>query len=88
MGRTRKVAFIVEYRDQQGTHKAIWEGPPTKQNLKAWRIAMNDSFQKGGSNDHIGLAIGFVPHVSHAKIIHQRTKKVVAETTMPMFEVV
>jgi hypothetical protein len=49
---------------------------------------MNASFQPGGVNEHITEARGVVPHIISAKLIHQHTKEVVAETEMPSFEVV
>ena len=49
---------------------------------------MNQSFQPGGSNEHLGKALGFTPHISHAQIVHQKNRVTVAKAAMPMFEVV
>jgi len=80
--------------------KAKEYGAPTKENLEAWRVAMNASFKPGGANavtegpgDIFGRLI--IPHISKARITITRrypksgfTTFVVAETKMPMFEVV
>jgi hypothetical protein len=63
-------------------------GAATKANLEEWRTVMNASFQPGGVNEHITKARGVVPHIISAKLIHQQTSAVVAETEMPSFEVV
>ena len=68
----------------------VWQvradGAPTKENLEAYRIALNASFKRGGAN---AVSKGIVPHISKARIVTtSRFRKVVAETTMPMFEVV
>ena len=63
-------------------------GAATRDNLEEWRTTMNASFQPGGVNEHITEARGTVPHIISAKLIHQQTNAVVAETKMPAFEVV
>jgi len=79
----------------------VWQvrddGAPTKENLEAYRIALNASFKRGGAN---AVTEGIVPHISKARILTNRhigrhrgwtpttVRVVVAETTMPMFEVV
>ena len=77
--------------------KAKEYGAPTSENLEAWRVAMNASFKPGGAN---AVTEGIVPHISKARILTNRhigrhrgwtptaVRVVVAETTMPMFEVV
>jgi len=72
--------------------KAKEYGPPNRDNLEAWRVAMNASFKPGGAN---AVTEGIVPHISKARITITRrlplrgfSTFVVAETTMPMFEVV
>ena len=88
MGTSVTPAYRVEYRDQTGMHSACWKGQATATRLEDWRQMMNLSFQAGGSNEHLGKALGFVPHVSHAQLVHQKSGRVVVTTTMPMFEVV
>jgi len=66
-------------------------GRPTTQNAEKWRRATNESFQPEGVNWHISQAWGVVPHITQVRIVAQkgpRAGQVVAETRMPMFEVV
>lgn len=88
MGKSHTPTYRVEYVDQTGTHYAIWTGRATEARLAAWRRRHNDSVQPGGVNWHLSLALGIVPHISYARIVRQSTREVVAEVTMPSFEVV
>lgn len=88
MGKTITPTFRVEYRDQQGWHSECWDGRATDKRAEDWRIARNASMKTGGANEHIPPFLGFIPHISHVKIVHQRSGTVVAEAKMPMFEVV
>lgn len=103
MGRIVKLTHRVEYRtnllamgkvagDGTANGKAVhiqgWRGRATEALLADWRKAMNKSFQAGGSNAHISEAFGAVEHISWARIVHQDSGRVVAEVTMPTFEVV
>lgn len=66
-------------------------GRPTVKNAEKWRRATNESFQPNGVNWHVSQATGVVPHITQVRIVAQkgpRTGEVVAETKMPMFEVV
>jgi hypothetical protein len=56
----------------------------TNAELEAYRVAMNQSFNKGGVNE---VKVGTIPHISKIVLIHQASGKVVATATMPMFEV-
>jgi hypothetical protein len=81
----------------RGTWAVKEYGAPTTENLEAWRVAMNASFKPGGTN---AVTEGIIPHISKARILTNRhigrhrgwtpttVRVVVAETTMPMFEVV
>ena len=88
---TPKYALEIEYSTPHiDVPVATWNvkeyGAPTKENLEAWRVAMNASFKPGGAN---AVTEGIVPHISKARIVtNGRVRHVVAETTMPMFEVV
>ncbi len=59
-------------------------GDANQENLEEWRTTLNDSFQPGGVNEHISEARGVIPHIVSAKLIHQRTGEMVAETEMEM----
>lgn len=91
MGRSYTPTYRVEYRDQKGWHIEAWiakdRGRPTKDNIKRWRDAMHESFKPGGVNEQVTELYGFLPHISKARIIHQREAAIVAEFTAPMFEV-
>lgn len=87
MGKSYTPTYRVEYRDQSGWHSECWNGKATEARLEQWRVARNGSMQPGGVNAHIPPALGFQPHISHAKLVHQKSGQVVATTKMPMFEV-
>ena len=71
-----------------GCKTQCWSGRATIGRLKDWRDTMNKSFEKGGSNEHITKALGFIVRVGVCQIIEQKTKRVVCEFTPPLFEVV
>lgn len=95
MGRSYTPTYRVEYNDNP--FRVAWNGieawdckrygRPTAKNLTEWRNRRNASMQKGGVNDHIPAALGYIPHISHAKIVRQSTGEVVAEYVMPAFEI-
>jgi hypothetical protein len=89
MGRIVTPKYRVEVRTNNpavGLTPFAWQGRPTQAKLEAWRQQYNASFQLGGVNAHVSTEV--VLHIVSAKIVHQATGRVVAETTMPMFEVV
>lgn len=86
MGRIITPTYRVEFQDQTGEHRMAWNGRATKKRLEEWRKTYNASFEPGGVNDH--LSTEFVLHISHARIVHQDTGRVVCATEMPSFEVV
>lgn len=108
MGKSYKLAYRVEYRDNDRKHAPDtfrrWEGvthptkvmgwqvkdkgAPNKENLEKWRVAMNDGFNRGGVNYHVSLSAGVLVHISHARIIRQSDGEIMADVTMPMFEVI
>ncbi len=96
MGKTITPKYRVEFRDNDRNawsifKRQIWDckayGKPTAKNLATWREKMNTSFDNGGVNFHISKAAGFIVYISHAKIVSQKSGEIVAEYTMPMFEV-
>jgi len=78
---------MVSRVDGRACYTQAWKGRATQEKLEAWRKAMNASFREGGSNAHIRPR-DTVPHINMARIVNQSTGRVVAETTMPMFEAV
>lgn len=99
MGRSITPTFRVEFHDNPfapvnlGLHRCmtwntkIW-GRPTAANLEKWRNKMNEGFAPGGCNAHISEERGYTVRVSHARIVRQSNRDVVAEYSAPMFEAV
>ena len=94
MGKIITPTYRVEYRSNScdrrnpdGRRSMCWSGRATQARLEQWRRDYNQSFNLGGVNFHISEAQGFVEHISSARIVRQSTGEVVAETTMPAFEV-
>ncbi len=92
MGKSYTPKYRVEYRDQAGHYHMAWhhkrDGVANADNLEKWRKTYNRSFQHDGTNAHIAQARGTIPHISRAELILQKTGAIVAQVTMPMFEVV
>lgn len=91
MGTTRTPTYRVEYHtnvDGSMVHTMCWSGRATEARLEDWRKTYNRSFQPDGCNAHLSTARGVVLHITKARLVHQRSNKVVARTQMPMFEVV
>lgn len=74
------------------TRQMAWNskewGAPNDKNLEQWRVKFNESYKSGGVNYHISLAARVLVHISHARIVNQKTGDIVAVATMPAFEVV
>ncbi len=97
MGKSLACPYVIEYRDQAGDWNwCVWNvrggvnrtghGQPTNANAEAWRVKMNRSFQPGGVNGHVSDARGYVVHINAVRIKHNG--RVVASSSMPMFEAV
>lgn len=94
MGTSYTPTYRVEYNDSPfcvaWNGIETWDcknyGRPSVKNLTEWRNRRNASMQAGGVNQHIPQALGYIPHISHARIVRQTTGEVVTEFTMPMFE--
>lgn len=98
MGRSYTPKYRVECHDDpfapvrlSAAHSHAWvvkeKGRPTDANLAKWRRAVYDSMCAGGVNEHVSKARGYIPVISHARIVEQKTGEVVAEFTAPNFEV-
>ena len=92
MGKSYTPTFRVEYQDNTGSNHMAWhskrDGRPTVANLEKWRQEYNKSFNIDGVNFHASMHCGVIIHINKAKLIRQSTGEVVAETVMPVFEVV
>lgn len=96
MGRSITSTFRVEFNDNP--FRLAWNatecwnckvyGRPSQKNLVEWRNRRNLSMKKGGCNEHIPEGLGYIPHISHARIVRQSTGEVVETYAMPAFEVV
>jgi len=63
-----------------------WNGRATKERLEQWRRDYNESFKPGNVNGHLSTDV--LLHITHARIVRQRDGAVIAETTMPTFELI
>jgi hypothetical protein len=63
-------------------------GRPSKDNLTKWLRSYNDSFRKGGCNYHVSLSAKTIVNIHWARIIEQKTGRIVVEYMAPMFEAV
>lgn len=99
MSRDYIPTYRVEYKDNYTDaaldywHPMVWDvkrgyGKPTADNLENWRVALNESFKRGGVNYHISERRGILIHITHARSLPDDTDAIVASVTMPMFEVV
>jgi len=92
MGRTVTPKYRIEYNESGRNQVQCWNskfyGRATAINLEAWRVKHNASFLPSGVNNHVTKALGYVLHVSYARIVNQFSGEVVAEARMPMFEVI
>ena len=87
--------FVLEYRDNihpNRWHRIVWNskkyGRPTDVNAEQWRVKMNESYKYSGINYHVSLHYGILVHVSHVRIVRQRTGEIIASATMPTFEII
>lgn len=87
-----------KYRIETGSDKRGWVtlsawnsrsyGPANAGNLETYRVRFNQSFLKGGVNDHIASGNQPVPYYSNLRIVEQKTGRVVAVAHGPAFEIV
>jgi len=61
-------------------------GRPTAANLERWVRAFNKSMSPGEVNHHVSKALGYLLHVSNARIVRQKDGRVMAEYRAPLFE--
>jgi hypothetical protein len=73
-------------RDGRRVNTMIWSGRVSAERLKTWRDDYNRSFENGGANFHVSQGRGGILRIHWARIVEQRTGRVVAEYTAPAFE--
>lgn len=89
MGKTITPKYYAKYLDQSGWHDISWQGKATNTRAESMRQTLNKSFNKEGCNWHASLDCGYVVHVSKLKVMrNDGSRRVVAETSAPMFEIV
>lgn len=99
MGRSVTPTYRIEYSDNDLPHggrrpfakSMCWNGKSygraTLENLTRWRNKFNGSFERGGVNQHVSDAAGYIVRVGSCRIVHQATNRIVATFTAPAFEV-
>lgn len=93
MGRSTTPKHRIEFRDSSRKTQAVawntkWYGRANQNNLDQWVARYNGELELGGINDHISKALGFVPYITSAKIVNQKTDQTVAEYQMAMFQTI
>jgi hypothetical protein len=90
MGRSVTPTYRVVYRDNTSLNwrTMAWRGKASAERLEQWRLGYNKSFNPGGVNWHVSQSLGYVLHITKARLVHQKTGTHVAFVNMPMFEVV
>ena len=82
--------YRVEVKANKPMGMFAWhrtDGRANEFNLEMWRQSYNASFQVGGVNGPTSED-DIIVHISSAKLVHQKTGKVIAETNAPAFEIV
>lgn len=87
MGKSTTVTYRIE---MDGCTPMQWKrehGRPTDENLAVYVRHYAKSLELGGVNQHVSLALGYVPYPNWAKVIRQSSGKVVAEWKAGAFQV-
>lgn len=97
MGRSYTPKYRLEIKDNVGWHWLNWlprgqygikgHGAPSEVNLEKYVRSYAKSLEIGGVNEHVSLALGYVPYPTAARIVNQETNEVVASWTAGMFQV-
>ena len=97
MGRIVKPKYRLEYWDASDTRPDVgplvqaWrafgplKGKPDDRKLEAWVYRHVDSLKLGGCNEHISVALGYIPIPHRARIVNQFTGDIVATWKATMF---
>jgi len=89
MGRSITPKYTARVTVQDGSFTVMWNGRATDARAEDYRKMMNKSYQAGGSNAHIRLKNGGIPHASKVEVrLNVINGCVVASATMPTFEAV
>lgn len=88
MGRDYTPKYRIEFAGNFHLEDCAWTNPgrPTDRRLEKHCRALNESF-RAGCNQHIGDGLGYIPYLTLAKVVYQKTGNVVASWQAPAFEV-
>lgn len=91
MGRIVTPKYRVDYWDNSGKHSGAWivsdDGKPNDSNLEKWVMSLVRSYSAGGVNSHISASLGYVPFVTMARIVNQKSENVITIWHAAMFQV-
>ena len=84
--------YTPKYRlDVEGVSAAVWSvrdyGKPTRENLLNWIEKYSRSLEIGGVNQHLSLALGYVPYPAYVAIRDNKTGETITEWKAAMFQV-
>jgi hypothetical protein len=99
MGKTYTPMYRIELNyktmpglKQFGQTPSEWKvkeyGKPTTANIETYIYKFIESLKPSGCNYHISQSLGYLPIPNAAKIIRQKSSKIVAEWKAPMFMVI
>lgn len=80
--------YRLEMWDSGGKHVLTWSGRASDSILRRYINAYIQSMKPGGSNYHISKSLGYIPVPNRARLVRQRTGKVVATWESPPFMVI
>lgn len=86
MGRSYTPTYRTEWDDRSN---GVWRkeyGKPTLANLEKHVHEYAESLKAGGINNHISLALGYIPFPRVARIVRQRDGKIMAEWRAATFQ--
>lgn len=92
MGRTITPSYRVELMEHRvgsfgpAVNRMGWDGRPTVANLERYVFAYVDSLKAGGVNAHISESLGYIPIPHSARIVRQKTGRIVASWQAAMFQ--
>lgn len=94
MGKVVTPKYRIEEKQKNGMWKTQFAwivkeyGKPTKENLREYREKMNESFKKGGVNEHISENLGVQKVLGSLRIVNQENNELVVQFDQPMFEII
>jgi len=93
MGYSKTPKYRIEIDEQspniglERTHQMAWEGRATSKRLEEYVMMYAKSLEHGGVNYHISKDLGYIPYPVRARIVEQKTRKIVAQWQAAAFQV-